>query len=282
MVCMGEGGGEKRVEKAMEKAPERSKPLHNFTLPRLKWGSQKFLRCMKVNPNGPVPADRRSSVSEEERGLIGRRRGPEQERRRWIERKGSFEKSPSPPGVVGGFGERSVAESDGEDGIEAVRTKLMFDLRTAADKMKVAVLSEGLEEGPPAAEAGPASEVVKPWNLRTRRAACKAPNGMDGDVNGVGPKPNVSSPLRTENKSPAVEAPTGQKRERPKFSVSLSRREIEEDFMAMACHRPPRRAKKRPKNVQKQLDYLFPGLWMTEITADMYQVPDPHDNTGKR
>ncbi|OMO63499.1 hypothetical protein COLO4_32387 [Corchorus olitorius] len=33
----------------MAMAPERSKPLHNFELPCLKWGNQKYLRCMKLD-----------------------------------------------------------------------------------------------------------------------------------------------------------------------------------------------------------------------------------------
>ena len=44
------------------------------------------------------------------------------------------------------------------------------------------------------------------------------------------------------------------KRERPKFSVSLSREEVRDDFMAMVGTRPPRRPKKRARIVQKQLD----------------------------
>ncbi|KAJ0763741.1 hypothetical protein HanPI659440_Chr08g0284421 [Helianthus annuus] len=51
--------------------------------------------------------------------------------------------------------------------------------------------------------------------------------------------------------------------------------------MAMAGRRLPRKPKKRPRFVQKQLDTLFPGLWLSEITADLYKVPDEAD-TGKR
>ncbi|KAL7001119.1 hypothetical protein U1Q18_002272 [Sarracenia purpurea var. burkii] len=308
----------------MAMGPERSKLLHNFKMPCLKWGNQRFLRCMKVNPNGEVisaaAADQRSSALEVERGLTGRRRESKNERRGWIERtagKRSFNKSPSPsesPAVfVGGLGRKSKAGSDGDDGIEAVRAKLMFDLQAAADKMKDAILREGLEDEPAAAAVSAtaeAAEVVRPWNLRTRRAACKAPkaNGMNGPIGGGGDIGGVSvnggvakstkvderksnfSSLRIESKSPrlrhdgtasAVEAPTGGKRERPKFSVSLSRKEIEEDFRELTGHRPHRRPKKRPKIVQKELDSLFPGLWLTEVTFDAYKVLDAPD-TEKR
>ncbi|CAN1826472.1 hypothetical protein LINPERHAP1_LOCUS31563 [Linum perenne] len=75
----------------------------------------------------------------------------------------------------------------------------------------------------------------------------------------------------------------GEKEEKPraKFSASLSRKEIEDDFMAMFGHRPARRPKKRPRIVQKQLDSLFPGLWLGEVTAEWYKVPENPD-TGKK
>ncbi|CAI9278562.1 unnamed protein product [Lactuca saligna] len=63
-------------------------------------------------------------------------------------------------------------------------------------------------------------------------------------------------------------------RARAKFSVPLSRREMEKDFEDMGERRLPRKPKKRPKSVQNQLDTLFPGLWLTEINADLYRVPD--------
>ncbi|KAJ9563660.1 hypothetical protein OSB04_008820 [Centaurea solstitialis] len=63
-------------------------------------------------------------------------------------------------------------------------------------------------------------------------------------------------------------------RARAKFSVPLSRREMEKDFEDMGERRLPRKPKKRPKSIQNQLDTLFPGLWLTEINADLYRVSD--------
>ncbi|KAJ8564733.1 hypothetical protein K7X08_001193 [Anisodus acutangulus] len=264
--------------------PERSKPLHNFTLPYgLKWGNQRHLRCAKVESNGEISSIHRWSNGSES---IGRR--------------GSNDRKFSPP-----------EKEDTGEGIGAVREKLMFDLLTEADKMKDAIFKEGLEKQPekevspsPAtvtvAVSDAAVDLSRPWNLRTRRAACKDPNGFvtgagvgAGVIGGGGSKgglkidvnkTNAPSPLRTENKSPnlrggstAGASSAGEKkRERVKFTVPLTRREIEEDFMAMVRHRPPRRPKKRAKLVQKYLDTLFPGLWLSEITADLYKVPEDH------
>ena len=51
MVYLGVGEDRGRVpeSKSMAMGPERSKPLHNFNLPCLKWGNQRHLRCMKVS-----------------------------------------------------------------------------------------------------------------------------------------------------------------------------------------------------------------------------------------
>lgn len=226
-------------------APEKSKPpLHNFNMPWLQWGNRKLMRCMKVNDSNnqvpkPMSFDHRRTP---DRNLIGRLRESE------FERRGSSKKP-----------------KRDDDGIEAVREKLMVDLKTAACKMKNALIRDGFES--------PAKDT--PWNLRTRRAA-PPQNDNDGER-----KPNLS-PLRTEvNKSArflrgsAVATVVGESsKDREKFSVSLSRREIADDFMVMTGHRLPRRPKKRPKYIQKDLDTLFPGLWMTEINADLYKVPD--------
>ncbi|KAJ0094613.1 hypothetical protein Patl1_15053 [Pistacia atlantica] len=91
-------------------------------------------------------------------------------------------------------------------------------------------------------------------------------------------KKSNSSPIGSDAvgaKSPRLKEV---KKERVKFAVNLTRKEIEEDFMELVGHRPPRRPKKRPRNVQKQLDNLFPGLWLTEVTVDSYKVPELADN----
>ncbi|RVW36475.1 hypothetical protein CK203_074706 [Vitis vinifera] len=91
----------------MAKARDRSsKPLHNFSLPRLKWGNQRFLRCMKLSPN----------TSNSSSSLI--------------------------PTSVISF---QNAEIDANGGIEAIRQKLMLDLREAADKMRHSILEDDSE-----------------------------------------------------------------------------------------------------------------------------------------
>uniref|UniRef100_A0A5B6ZD96 DUF1639 family protein n=1 Tax=Davidia involucrata TaxID=16924 RepID=A0A5B6ZD96_DAVIN len=265
----------------MSMAPERSRHLHNFTLPRLKWGNQRFLRCMKVNANGEVTADRRSSAASEPEsdGFSRNRDGIEVFKRRSSIAMESLKKSPLKP--IGG---------------DSVRTSN----KDQDNKAKVSILNEKENEE---------SNSARPWNLRTRRAACKAPNESGGGGGG-GMGANLrseelqrnncnSSLLRPESPMAMAMAKSSrlrglaaaatmtqsvEKREnsqRAKFSISLSREEVESDFLAMVGTRPPRRPKKRPKIVQKQLDLIFPGLWLTEITPDTYKVPDfPESGKG--
>ncbi|PIN26086.1 hypothetical protein CDL12_01154 [Handroanthus impetiginosus] len=302
----------------MAMGTERSKPLHNFTLPcELRWGNQRFLRCMKVNSNGQISPLRRStdnSYSPDQHRRSNSIQQPHRERGTKKDSSSQFVHGSHKVGLttpsLASDGARKFRDDD--DGIEAIREKVLLDLQTAADKMKDAIFKDGLDKGevsgslpppPPASEEG---QISRPWNLRTRRAACKTPlsrfvssrNGYlvaAGDDNdsagGKGLtadvlKPNSgSSQMRTGlaavgDKSPTSRsggtgaAATGEKRERPKFSVALSKGEIEEDFFAMVGHRPARRPKKRAKIIQRELDTLFPGLWLTEVTPDMYKVPE--------
>ncbi|XP_077251036.1 uncharacterized protein LOC143890289 [Tasmannia lanceolata] len=58
----------------------------------------------------------------------------------------------------------------------------------------------------------------------------------------------------------------------PRIYISLSRREKEEDFFAMKGSKLPQRPKKRAKNVDKTLQYCFPGMWLSDLTKGRYEV----------
>ncbi|KAJ0430862.1 hypothetical protein HanRHA438_Chr17g0837911 [Helianthus annuus] len=256
---------------------ERLKPLHNFDLPCLKWGNQKLLRCMKADSKGDVSAvDRRRSAEYSGGGggvsVNTRRRDVEFERR--------FRSSDDRKPIFSSSEKMKAVSGSGDGEIEATREKLMFDFQTEVGKMKDAILRGSFPASATVPATTSSSPAEKPWNLRTRRAACKSP-ARNGDDR----KPNFSPARNEGNKSPVTVAVTGtvsgEKREREKFSVALSRRELEEDFTAMTGRRLPRKPKKRPRYIQKQLDTLFPGLWLSEITADLYRVPDDTE-PGKR
>ncbi|KAI4385920.1 hypothetical protein MLD38_003907 [Melastoma candidum] len=247
------------------------KPLHNFTLPHLRWGNQIPMQCAKSADHPVLAATSSSLIS-----VVSRRSV-----QRMIKRT-SLAASPE--------------EAEDGEGIEAVREKLMLDLKTETDKIRKELLKE--EEDDNRVEAAAPAAAVKegmfgsgltnvvaaaaqckkdrvaetrPWNLRTRRASCRAPAAKNGS-----PARKEGSIVGKVTSSPAKE------KDREKFSLGLKRKEIEEDFMILTGHRPPRRPKKRPRAVQKQLDMLFPGSWLTEITADAYKVAEVPDGSQAR
>ncbi|XP_017971433.1 PREDICTED: uncharacterized protein LOC18606974 isoform X1 [Theobroma cacao] len=58
----------------------------------------------------------------------------------------------------------------------------------------------------------------------------------------------------------------------PRIYISLSRKEKEEDFLAMKGTKLPQRPKKRAKNVDRTLQYCFPGMWLSDLTKSRYEV----------
>ncbi|CAN1225877.1 hypothetical protein LINGRAPRIM_LOCUS1027, partial [Linum grandiflorum] len=58
----------------------------------------------------------------------------------------------------------------------------------------------------------------------------------------------------------------------PRIFLSLSRKEKEDDFLAMKGTKLPQRPKKRAKNVDRGLQYCFPGMWLSDLTKSRYEV----------
>ncbi|KAK8986691.1 hypothetical protein V6N11_010242 [Hibiscus sabdariffa] len=282
---------------------QRLNPLHNFKLPCLKWGNQRYLRCMKLGD---------ASTAVHHRPLrrplhaLQRRRSPPSSKFQGLMVGGTRRHEPEsyPRNNYGGKQRFRVSKGEAAEGIEAVREKIMKDLKTAADKIKDEIFRDKVSDGDEVEadengfgerklkrkekervkerEESPAVEVeARPWNLRTRRAACKAPIDEGGTNNNYNsPTRNeVINSLRVRDKGqPVASAADEKKRARPVFSVTLSKQEIEEDFMVMVGRRPRKRPKKRARYVQKELDSLFPGLQLTEVTADAYKVPELIEN----
>ncbi|XP_042442740.1 uncharacterized protein LOC122027797 isoform X3 [Zingiber officinale] len=58
----------------------------------------------------------------------------------------------------------------------------------------------------------------------------------------------------------------------PRIQLCLSRKEKEDDFLAMKGTKLPQRPKKRAKNIDRTLQYCFPGMWLSELTRGRYEV----------
>ncbi|XP_039010398.1 uncharacterized protein LOC120139145 isoform X1 [Hibiscus syriacus] len=287
-------------ETKMAMGSHRLNPLHNFKLPCLMWGNQRHLRCMKLG-NASTAAVSSSSVVDR---LLLRRFHVVQRRRSLPSSKfeglmvglTTRQESESYPRYdYGREGRVMVTKGDAAEEIEAVREKIMKDLKMAADKIKDEIFRDKASDGDEV-EAGEnefeepklkrkekereesLAVEARPWNLRMRRAACKAPTDGGGKNNNYSSatRNEVINSLRVRDGGELVvwAAADKKKRERPEFSVRLSMQEIEEDFMVMVGRRPRKRPKKRPRYVQKELDSLSPGLQLTEVTVDSYKVPD--------
>ncbi|XP_074571009.1 uncharacterized protein LOC141827617 [Curcuma longa] len=220
--------------------------FRNFSLPTMKtWGNKRVLRCVSVGEGaGGGGGDG-----------AGRRR--------------------SSRDLEAGSGDRKA--------VEEVREKLLVRLREAADRINLIVHRAPLPLPPPskgddhAMEAVPAQDpetepsspsAAWPWKLRTRRRGARVQAAFERQA-------SASPPVAGEKRSGRLlTSEVMERSERPNFSVTLSREEIDEDIYAVTGHRARRRPRKRPRLIQKQLDMLFPGSWLSEITVDSYKVPE--------
>ncbi|THG08093.1 hypothetical protein TEA_015333 [Camellia sinensis var. sinensis] len=277
--------------------PAKSQPLHNFSLPLLKWPKNhtnnlhRGRRLSESSPPPPPPdsafrhsppfdtapprqsplrrpSPMRDSASESESGYVSenrRKSAPE------IVKNG-FVVSSSDHIIEKSEKKSAVSEVDG------VRSKIYIRLRT---KNKV---DDVQEEGKTGTEGGEVEEsVAKTWNLRPRKPIAKLPNANGGSSKVPLPENKAQLQPVTSNRPESIWLRSGpeaevsekeEKKKKQKFSISLSRQEIEEDIFSMSGSKPARRPKKRAKIIQKQIDNLFPGLWLASITPDCYKVSE--------
>ncbi|CAO2183212.1 unnamed protein product [Urochloa humidicola] len=225
--------------------------------------SRHLMKPWAAPPPAPPPRAHRAPPVAEGGGARDRRRSSSSSHRRVGA--AAVEEPPPPPC---------------EGRLEDLRAKLMGHLRDAADRLRLPPAppkpqprSPEPEPQPPAAPPLPpppppeheeaVAPAARPWNLRDRKCRRQTARGAAAALDA----------------SPAWE-PAAEKARRPPpderapFAVALTAEEVEEDVYALTGARPRRRPRKRPRVVQRQLDSLFPGLWLTEITADAYKVPD--------
>nr|CAB3464537.1 unnamed protein product [Digitaria exilis] len=113
---------------------------------------------------------------------------------------------------------------------------------------------------------GAAPQPPRPWNLRTRRSATVAPLASRSEAAGKAAAGLAQRPLASPSAAAAA-------RKRG-FSAALTKEEIAEDFAAIRGTRPPRRPKKRPRAVQRQLDMLYPGSSLADVNLDSYKIDE--------
>ncbi|KAL3696120.1 hypothetical protein R1sor_010196 [Riccia sorocarpa] len=58
----------------------------------------------------------------------------------------------------------------------------------------------------------------------------------------------------------------------PKIILGLTRKEKEDDFMNIKGTKLPQRPKRRPKAVEKMVNFISPGTWLCDLTRERYEV----------
>ncbi|XP_058095380.1 uncharacterized protein LOC131240877 [Magnolia sinica] len=148
--------------------------------------------------------------------------------------------------------------------------------------------SRGLEEqsgpgnGPPPSNARINSRSTDKWS-RSPPSPGKPDKTAASSMTALKEKPNGSvtqaNPMKIESTPQSEPEPgaTGEKLnfdifEWPRIYISLSRKEKEDDFLIMKGTKLPQRPKKRAKNVDRALQYCFPGMWLSDLSRGRYEV----------
>lgn len=272
----------------------KTQPLHNFQLHDLKWAmnhtnSQRLRKHSDSSHKSPRNAD---TDSESDNNLKGNPVSTEAPPAPAPSKNGPSSGSSSSPDrgteksekkVVNGSDSLVENSAEKKDTPSDGRSKSKIYIRFRSKNQKpVDEVANGADAGDQNLNAEFFEEFIpKTWNLRPRKPITKPKN-----QNGGSPKIGASAAEENKNHRPestrtrnATEPKAAEKKdkkkEKQKFSVSLTREEIDEDMFAMTGSKASRRPKKRAKNVQRQLDYVFPGLWLSSITPDSYKVSDP-------
>ena len=130
---------------------------------------------------------------------------------------------------------------------------------------------EGEGDGDFASEDDELNQSVKTWNLRPRRPVETKKAPANGGGSGQGSRTrNGSGSGRGAGQEKGKEKEKEKEKEKGKgkrmekvevkravFSLTLTKEEIEEDFLKMTGAKPPKKPQKRPRAVQKQLDVKF-------------------------
>ncbi|CAA0806028.1 Protein of unknown function (DUF1639 [Striga hermonthica] len=188
---------------------------------------------------------------------------------------------PAPESSSSGKGRADSAENQRKDKID---DEIAQEEQKIDEKIEDEDTREVREEGK--IVNSNTDEETRIWNLRPRKPIRASLSENWGparnhspampEKNKGHPSRNVSSSRSGENGDNGQKKGGGEKKQKRKLSLflSLTKEEIEEDIFSFTGSKPARRPKKRAKNVQKQVDTLYPGAWLISITADSYKVSE--------
>ncbi|CAA0813560.1 Protein of unknown function (DUF1639 [Striga hermonthica] len=250
-------------------APAKSQPLHNFALPRLKWNKD------AQQGGGHHHQRRRSIKSSSSSSSSPVRHSPLRESGSAATPPRHHSPLPSAPPSLREF----PVHSDSLWRQPARRSPIAPDRTLHLQRHDPAPESRSSGKGRADSSEHQSStdEETKIWNLRPRKPIRASPSENWAMARNIGPamaeKSKGQSPSNADN---GQKKAGGEKKVKRKLNVfiSLTKEEIEEDIFSLTGSKPARRPKKRAKNVQRQVDTLFPGAWLMSITADSYKVSE--------
>nr|GEY91230.1 hypothetical protein [Tanacetum cinerariifolium] len=229
-----------------------NKPLHNFSLPFLNWGQKPITTSNRRNrfPTTSHPADvtnpKKTHHKRHHHDHVTRKTTADVSKHKKTHHK---------------------TTSDDDDVI--VRKK--HDKKQTDDDVIARTESDKLVD----VDVAAAVEVeLKPWKLRPRKSVTNGNGEVNGNGEGAGER-SSGRLLRTVEVVAAEAVAEEEDREammKRRLWISLSKNEIEHDILMFTGAKPVRRPKKRNKIAQKNLDNVFPGLYLVGMSADSYRV----------
>ncbi|CAA7029553.1 unnamed protein product [Microthlaspi erraticum] len=311
VVNVSESSRRLQIAAASSSSPVKSHPLHNFPLSDLRWAmnhtnTHRLRKASGRSPLREANSGKGNLVMEEASGSSPIELRPEKKKGiaagvsdSAADRSGT--KSTSADGRSKIFIRIRTKNNEEAADVATEVSAPATDIATAT-ATAVAGIQEPDDSGEPAIDAdvsigerisdGGGQEAdefgPKTWNLRPRKPPPTKKRSA-GNNGGGGILKSCSDSFQ-ENKAQgtirteAIRARIGvdakmatmteRKEKKPRLTISLSKMEIDEDIYSLTGSKPSRRPKKRAKNVQKQLDVLFPGLWMGNVSSDAYKVSD--------
>ncbi|CAH8345431.1 unnamed protein product [Eruca vesicaria subsp. sativa] len=132
--------------------------------------------------------------------------------------------------------------------------------------------SGGSKRSPPSPD-----QIEKRSSVRDHHHQNQRQNGLDHHnhnqrVNRSESTAQAHPELETNNNGEREKATQVEVTEWPRIYIALSRKEKEEDFLVMKGTKLPHRPRKRAKNIDKSLQYCFPGLWLSDLPKNRYDV----------
>ncbi|RDX63108.1 hypothetical protein CR513_58500, partial [Mucuna pruriens] len=141
--------------------------------------------------------------------------------------------------------------------------------RSAAPKLS----SSGMERSSRGMPCSGSAKCQKPSGFSTTQGYERL-NNSHGDSASVQSKQEGGVPTAPATSSLAANGNkvTVEVIQWPRIYIALSRKEKEDDFLAMKGTKIPQRPKKRAKNIDRILQCCFPGMWLSELTKSRYEV----------